>query len=255
MNVDSDSDAALIVNNLVVGNAASIDGGGVRLGDALGTVYPTLVNNTVADNATGSGSGVIVNGSGTRTYNNVITDGVECVGTVGLLHSNNASSFTGTCSGAAGINGNLSQPPMFINPATGNYALHQGSPSIDAGDNGAPSIPDSDIRGIGRIVNGTIDQGAYEFYVPKQPVHLSDNNLLHRRAPLPLGAASSSVSASSGTPVPATAQAQTAASSHTGLSAASPVGTARTTALKRQACRRLSTKKASRRWATSVRFW
>src|SRR4029079_4150243 len=36
------------------------------------------------------------------------------------------------------------------------------SPSVNAGNNGAPGLPATDIAGGARIQNGTVDQGAYE---------------------------------------------------------------------------------------------
>src|SRR5262249_33729594 len=50
--------------------------------------------------------------------------------------------------------------------------LQQGSPSIDAGDNLAPNLPDKDLDGHPRILdgdrNGTtiVDMGVYEFLAP-----------------------------------------------------------------------------------------
>src|SRR5205823_11993166 len=45
-------------------------------------------------------------------------------------------------------------------------ALLSGSPAIDAGDNA--NAPFGDGRGLPRIINGTIDIGAYEFGAPSQ---------------------------------------------------------------------------------------
>src|SRR5262249_6481440 len=58
------------------------------------------------------------------------------------------------------------------NPTQGDYHLQQGSPSIDVGYNQAPDLPDTDIDGNPRILdgdgNGTaiVDMGVYEFLLP-----------------------------------------------------------------------------------------
>jgi hypothetical protein len=148
--------------------------------------------------------------------NNIVADGILCSGTLGTFGHNNVSSYGGACSGLLGNNGNISLPPGFTDPANGNYTLTLGSPSIDAGDNAAPSLPGRDLRGVPRIFHGIVDQGAYEFYVPKQPAHLSGTNPLHRRHPVSLGVASISSSTGSSSipsqPAPSAGAAGTAVS-------------------------------------------
>jgi hypothetical protein len=75
-----------------------------------------------------------------------------------------------------GTNGNISADPQFTNPTQGDYHLQQVSPSIDAGDNQAPNLPDKDLDGNPRILDGdgdgtaTIDMGVYEFLAPPRSV-------------------------------------------------------------------------------------
>jgi hypothetical protein len=47
-------------------------------------------------------------------------------------------------------------------PEDGNYHLSAASPALDIGDNSAPNIPPMDLDGGPRILNGTVDMGAYE---------------------------------------------------------------------------------------------
>src|SRR5262249_48360498 len=65
--------------------------------------------------------------------------------------------------------GNISLDPLFANTTGGDYHLQPGSPSIDAGDNQALNLPDTDIDGDPRILDGdgnetvVVDMGADEF--------------------------------------------------------------------------------------------
>lgn len=62
----------------------------------------------------------------------------------------------------------IHQDPLFVCPFTGDFHLSLGSPCIDAGDNGAPSLPAGDFEGDSRKVDGdldsveTVDMGADE---------------------------------------------------------------------------------------------
>src|SRR5437667_6508269 len=51
---------------------------------------------------------------------------------------------------------------MFIDLAGGNFRLQPGSPCINAGNNFYVSTS-TDLDGNPRIINGTVDMGAYEF--------------------------------------------------------------------------------------------
>jgi Big-like domain-containing protein/parallel beta helix pectate lyase-like protein len=180
---------ALIVQNLITGNQAD-EGGGLYWFVPVGESGrgPILVNNTIADNnATSNGSGIFADGGPGRTEltNNIIVakpgqSGLYC----GLSHQsppiirfNNIFSaggmaYGGTCSDKTGTDGNISADPLFIDPTQGDYHLQQGSPSIDAGDNLTPNLPDKDLDGQPRILdgddNGTaiVDMGVDEFRKP-----------------------------------------------------------------------------------------
>ena len=180
----------LVVQNLITGNQAFTEGGGIYL---FGDIGPILVNNTIADNkATSNGSGIFAFGFGARTEltNNIIVpkpgrDGLYCYSVVPLptppiIRFNNIFSagglaYAGACPDMTGTNGNISADPQFVNPTQGDYHLLLGSISIDAGDNQAPELPDTDIDGDPRILdgdgNGTaiIDMGADEFLLPPGP--------------------------------------------------------------------------------------
>ncbi|MHC4088367.1 MAG: right-handed parallel beta-helix repeat-containing protein, partial [Planctomycetota bacterium] len=59
--------------------------------------------------------------------------------------------------------GNIDADPMFTDALNGDYRLLSGSPCIDVGNNAAvPADITTDLDGHPRIVNNTVDMGAYE---------------------------------------------------------------------------------------------
>ena len=137
-----------IKNSTFALNNASSAGGGIY------TDTGTTVNskNTVIASNTATGAPDVV-GAYTSQGHNLIGD------------STGSSGFTNGVNGdQAGSSGNPIDPklgPLQNNGGpTETHALLTGSPAIDAGDN--TYAPDTDQRGKERIVNGTIDIGAYE---------------------------------------------------------------------------------------------
>jgi Big-like domain-containing protein len=182
--------AALIVQNLITGNQASVGGGLYWLvpGGARG---PILVNNTIADNDAASGSsGIFADGFDAQSEltNNIIVAksgqfGLYCGDSDSqsqpIIRFNNifgsgGMAYGGTCSDRTGTDRNISADPLFANPTQGDYHLQQGSPSIDRGDNLTPNLPDKDLDGHPRILDGdgsgfaTVDMGVDEFLAPQR---------------------------------------------------------------------------------------
>ena len=58
---------------------------------------------------------------------------------------------------------NLDVAPQFFDPVNGDYHLRNTSACKDAGTNGAPYLPATDLDGGPRIADGTVDLGCYEF--------------------------------------------------------------------------------------------
>ena len=73
------------------------------------------------------------------------------------------STFNNCCTDPLpGGAGNIDSDPLFISPLSGNFRLSTGSPCIDAGDN-TYNTQLTDLDGNPRIINSTIDMGAYEY--------------------------------------------------------------------------------------------
>jgi len=107
-----------------------------------------LCNLTVADNE-GTGLGIIQFTSSVASVYNTIAFG-----------NGTDTSFDGTVDTGSNLFG---VDPVFVSPSSFDYRLLVGSPAEDAGDNFPPGgLGPSDAGGQPRIVNGTVDIGAYE---------------------------------------------------------------------------------------------
>jgi hypothetical protein len=179
------------------GAAGSLGAGGDRAGvDYGGGLYVvggnvSLINSTIADDivasgGTGGGLDVI---AGSVTLDNTIialnTNGTgsgapanDIFGTVSNSSAYNLIGTGGSGGLANGVNGNqvgVANPGLGTladnGGATQTIALLPGSPAIDAGSNalaidpstGLPLTTDQRGAGFPRIVNGTVDIGAFEF--------------------------------------------------------------------------------------------
>ncbi len=141
-----------LTNCTVSGNTASTNsGGGLRNASTA-----TLTNCTVSANSAPDSVGGGLRNSGTMMLNNTIVAGNSAAGSPDLN-----GAFSGT-------NNLIGGDPLLA--PLGNYggptqtmALLPGSPAIDAGNNALiPSGVTTDQRGVPRIVDGTVDIGAFE---------------------------------------------------------------------------------------------
>ncbi|MCB0630523.1 MAG: HYR domain-containing protein, partial [Lewinella sp.] len=88
--------------------------------------------------------------------NNLLTNNLSAIGIQNsIVGDDNSDSF-------AGSNGNIDQDPLFTAALNGNFQLEVCSPAIDLGDNSALGNLGTDLGGNLRIVNNTVDAGAYE---------------------------------------------------------------------------------------------
>lgn len=145
-----------LLNCLITGNSAASDGGGAE--------YSWVNNCTVVGNSAGSiGGGVYYN---CNVYNSIVYFNTAPYGNNWYDNSVTFDNSCTTPSPGTGAN-NISSAPIFVDAANGNYRLSPGSPGIDGGDTlfvqGAV-----DLDGNPRIIEGTVDMGAYE--TPNPPV-------------------------------------------------------------------------------------
>jgi hypothetical protein len=154
----------LTVTNSTLANDSAQSGGGI---ENIGTL--TVTNSTLANDSAQSGGGIL--NFQMATLNNTIVADSPSGGDV-----NTTGSLTGShdliSDGSGGLAGTITGDPL-LGPLQDNggptqtMALLPGSPAIDAGSNAlavdAINHPLSiDERGVARIVNGTVDIGAFE---------------------------------------------------------------------------------------------
>ena len=163
-NVDS---IVTLVNCVFVRNSGAHSGGGLY--NWRSNVF--LVNCTLMGN---SGGGIFNKGGPLTVTNSILwTDEETGLSETAQIRSTSyestdiSVSFSCIQGGwSAGGTGNLSQDPLFVDSTAGDLHLAAQSPCIDAGSNAAPDLPATDRDGRARIVNATVDMGAYEWSPP-----------------------------------------------------------------------------------------
>jgi hypothetical protein len=153
-----------IANNSAHNNGVNNGGGGINNPPG-GTV--TIRNSTIAGDSAEEGGG-ITNGGTLTAFDTIMAGNSASLGpdVLGTLISQ-GHNLIGNTSGGSGFAASdlLSLNPLLAplgnhGGPTQTMALLPGSPAIDAGDN--TNAPATDQRGFNRIVNGTIDIGAFE---------------------------------------------------------------------------------------------
>jgi hypothetical protein len=143
-------------NCVLVGNSARTSGGGTYIASSLKNC--TIIGNSAKFQGGGAYGSSAIYQSCIIYFNNLASTG---------------SPFTNVYDGnpdihnccltprLVGGNGNITNPPAFVDQAGGNYRLQIGSPCINAGTN-INVYWSTDMDGNPRIVGGTVDIGAYE---------------------------------------------------------------------------------------------
>jgi len=160
----------VITNSAFINNSSNA-GGGMSNSSS----NPTITNCTFYGNSASSTGGFMFNYQSNPTIKNCIVWGNS--NAIANLSSTPAVSYTLIQGGFIGT-GNLNVNPLFVNAAdpagvdgihrTGDDGLRvqTSSPAINTGSNAAiPSGITTDIVGVNRILNGTVDMGAYEVLV------------------------------------------------------------------------------------------
>ncbi|MFC1916403.1 choice-of-anchor Q domain-containing protein, partial [Chloroflexota bacterium] len=184
--IQQNSANVTISNCVITGNTATIFGGGIIV---QGNSSPVIVNCTIVGNTAnqlpttppigGNGGGIYITNS-SPIITNCITANNTALNAGGGIYvdnspsanityndvRNNTAAVTGTenyggITDQTDTNGNISQDPQFV--GAGDYHLNAGSPCIDAGDNNAANLPDTDKDGKDRKINDRVDMGAYEY--------------------------------------------------------------------------------------------
>jgi hypothetical protein len=163
-------------NNTIVGNDASLDGG-AQFGGNVYTAFgqdemighSQIFNNIIS--GAKSGGGIVWEGDyqeGVIKFNNVWNN---TPGNYGFANPETGEFTYDGQADKAGINGNISQDPLFVDILTNDYHLQTGSPCINTGDPGIVSAPGkTDIDGELRMYAARIDIGADEYVGYVKPV-------------------------------------------------------------------------------------
>ena len=137
-----------LINCVLSGNSAINYGGG--------SFDSTLNNCTLTGNSAGYGGGSF---DGALTNSIVYDNSASTSGNNWYL-----GTFAYCCTTPdPGGTGNITNNPQFMNAPAGNYRLHLTSLCIDAGTNLPWMVGSTDLDGNPRIMDETVDMGAYEY--------------------------------------------------------------------------------------------
>lgn len=177
ISLDEVTSDTVITNCLFIGNSAR-NGGGMDIG--YGTAQ--LINCTFSGNSANYGGGIHFFYLDATTITNTIVWGNSAAvegNEINIADFNPSNPTFSYCDiagsgGSAGWNtamgndggGNIDADPLFADAANDALQLLSGSPCINTGDNSAvPAGITIDLDENARIVDGTVDMGAYEYFL------------------------------------------------------------------------------------------
>jgi hypothetical protein len=143
------------MNNCILrGNTAKYQGGGARFFGG------TMNNCTLSGNLADQGGGVLF-------YDGGLLNNCVVWGNTALSRQNDICNYTGTnlytCASdgiAHGVDGCVTNDPLFVDAPNGDFKLKTNSPCINSGYNSG--VTSTDLQGNLRVIGGTVDMGAYE---------------------------------------------------------------------------------------------
>jgi len=185
-----------ILNSLIYSNTAEREAGGIHVwAEEKAYTRVVIINSTITGNTSNNtylgGGGVVINGDADpestsilEVYNTIIYGNTAAPGkdlTVSLEGTQSKADVRySTLGGVHYVQGpqrtfnqenNLTNDPLFVDPAGNNFHLQPTSTLIDAGTSSVPSPPDlpsTDLEGYPRVIRTAPDIGAYE-WTPVSP--------------------------------------------------------------------------------------
>lgn len=170
---------AKIASNLIYSNSAAVGGGVVLISGS------RFINNTVVGNAA-QGAGNVYSASD-ASGQCLVTDNIICSAPSGggiyvdsqdditqaafndVWNNTDGDYYAGT--NRTGVDGNISQDPLFVDGANNDYRLRDVSPCINAGDpNVQPAVSEFDFYGNARLYAKRVDVGAAEYFDDFRPL-------------------------------------------------------------------------------------
>ena len=124
-------------------------------------------------------------GGGINSKNSIITNCILWVNSPDqiLYAESNIVTYSDIQGGYEG-EGNINTDPLFVDPENEDFHLTASSPCINAGNNDAPDLPETDKDGNPRIMDDIVDMGAYEYPGAVLPVAAFSGNPISGLAPL-----------------------------------------------------------------------
>jgi predicted outer membrane repeat protein len=182
-NSQIDTTANTVADSLFEDNYSRIGGGIYNLRSS-----PRIVNNTFTNNTSQFGSGISSEGDSDdqpSVINSILWDNLSIFGQDPIRDNGSVTgvSFSLVEGGFSG-NENINEDPQFVDPDDFDYRLSSGSPALNSGTNDdASTDDDTDLAGNPRIVDNTVDLGAYEGAelepVPTEPQVLDDSTIVY----------------------------------------------------------------------------
>ena len=156
-----------VENSLISGNAVFGDGSASAMSGGVAVNCTIVYNDARLDD----GDGSIIRGS-------ALTNCIVCSNyTFSVVLVDTTAEYSCCPELAHGEDGNITNVPVFVDAANGNYRLQPGSPGVDSGTN--LHGLENDLDGHERIINGVTDMGAYELvqeYAFSSPMHYVDES-------------------------------------------------------------------------------